>query len=924
MVLAGDFSYKQISTRDGLPSNTVYSVLQDKKGDIWFATEYGVSRFNGFSFENFNLDQGLSDNDVFKLFQDSKGRIWFFLSSGKVNYFENGKIHNPENTELLRHLSAESYFNGFTEEPDGTIWLTTLRDGVFRISKEGKISRLKPISDLAGTHIAPGIWRDQKGEIRICTQAGIINLSRNPGIAEVPLSISPEEVKFSKILRSGQALLGLGEKLLLCRTSDKQVQEIGPNQGFRDNVVSNIEENTEGDIWISAINGMHVFSKGKFEKNMHRVYLQGKTLSGFLYDRQGNLWISTLNEGVLLVTDKESISFGKPKGIPDVPLTSLFFHANTLYLGNDRTGVGRLENEKVTMFDFNLNENLIGRGRIREFKSDPFDPSLFWIVSENGTFLTDGISLKGIYPSGIKTLEFQGDQIYIGGSSSCLRMPYSSYRIFGESMLKDFRTDKFNPERVQEKLRAATIKKQQLLPKTRVYKLIKDESGTIWMATHSGLFSLQFGKIIYHREQNQDFGYPFQNACLMGNGMLALSSNGRGVLILKPDGKIRWISTKHGLPSNYIRKLRPQGKDSLWVCTHSGLGLISNLFGESSQKIRNWTSFNSALVSNDVFDVLVKNDSLWLAAGSNLQCIPSFRSVKNFSIPRAEAESISINDKQFPPVENIEYQSIGNNFISIRLRNPDYRKLGNINFQYRFLPDTSWKAVNGNRIEEKIRIPGIYNVEIRRMLNFKPDVAYPLLQISLNKNITSIESLKNTDWYFRLPIFAIFTMLLLAIFNEMRLSQGSRAAKSLSSPVWDKIRQLKEQLFSDTSKTINPRALELFVDLQSLVWKSGNSPSLRDELKSCETYFGFLSMINSDFAAEVQITSDLNPAQFSTEGHPLLEFVLMHFPFPSVSGNYLFSVSASGNGICASLENKSTGTFISASDVIDLSPVVSF
>jgi hypothetical protein len=340
-------------------------------------------------------------------------------------------------------------------------------------------------------------------------------------------------------------------------------------------------------------------------------------------------------------------------------------------------------------------------------------------------------------------------------------------------------------------------------------------------------------------------------------------------------------------------------------------------------KIRNWTTFNSALVSNDVFDVLVKKDSIWLAAGSSLQCIPAFQSGKNFSVPRAESESIRINDKYFSRVNQIEYQASNSNFISIRLRNPDYRNVGKITFQYRFLPDTAWKAVNGNRIEEMIRNPGIYNVEVRRLLNFNADVAYPLLQISLQKNITSIQSLQNTDWYFRLPIFAIFTMLLLAIFNEISLSQARSTSTAFSSPVWDRIRQLQEQLFRDPTQTVNPHALELFIDLRSLIWKSGNSPLLRDELKSCETYFSFLSLINSDFAAEVIMTSDLNPAQFCIKDHKMLEYVLIHCPFPSMPGSYLFSVSQSGNGICASIRNKSTGDLISASDVIELSPVVS-
>ncbi|HYC27399.1 MAG TPA: two-component regulator propeller domain-containing protein, partial [Chitinophagaceae bacterium] len=44
---AQEYSYKQFTTADGLPSNVVYSAYQDSKGFIWFCTNAGVSRFNG-------------------------------------------------------------------------------------------------------------------------------------------------------------------------------------------------------------------------------------------------------------------------------------------------------------------------------------------------------------------------------------------------------------------------------------------------------------------------------------------------------------------------------------------------------------------------------------------------------------------------------------------------------------------------------------------------------------------------------------------------------------------------------------------------------------------------------------------------------------------------------------------------------------
>ena len=54
---------------------------------MWFATEYGVSRFDGFVFQNFGKQEGLSDDDVFGMFQDSKDRIWFLMSNGTLSYY---------------------------------------------------------------------------------------------------------------------------------------------------------------------------------------------------------------------------------------------------------------------------------------------------------------------------------------------------------------------------------------------------------------------------------------------------------------------------------------------------------------------------------------------------------------------------------------------------------------------------------------------------------------------------------------------------------------------------------------------------------------------------------------------------------------------------------------------------------------------
>ena len=71
---------RQFTTLDGLPSSQIYQVIEDRKGYLWFATDHGVARYNGYEFKVFSSAEGLSDNTVFKLFIDHKERMWMQTS----------------------------------------------------------------------------------------------------------------------------------------------------------------------------------------------------------------------------------------------------------------------------------------------------------------------------------------------------------------------------------------------------------------------------------------------------------------------------------------------------------------------------------------------------------------------------------------------------------------------------------------------------------------------------------------------------------------------------------------------------------------------------------------------------------------------------------------------------------------------------
>jgi len=87
-----ELSYRQYTVKDGLPGSIVYQALEDRKGFIWFATNQGVSRFDGRTFTNYYKEDGLPDNDIIKLYLDQYDNIWFISFIGIPAVLHNGVI----------------------------------------------------------------------------------------------------------------------------------------------------------------------------------------------------------------------------------------------------------------------------------------------------------------------------------------------------------------------------------------------------------------------------------------------------------------------------------------------------------------------------------------------------------------------------------------------------------------------------------------------------------------------------------------------------------------------------------------------------------------------------------------------------------------------------------------------------------------
>ena len=77
------------NVKNGLPTNNVYSFIQDGYGYIWIATDNGVVKYNGYSFKLFGTNEGLPTNDVWMLKEDKWGRIWIYTYATELGYIRN-------------------------------------------------------------------------------------------------------------------------------------------------------------------------------------------------------------------------------------------------------------------------------------------------------------------------------------------------------------------------------------------------------------------------------------------------------------------------------------------------------------------------------------------------------------------------------------------------------------------------------------------------------------------------------------------------------------------------------------------------------------------------------------------------------------------------------------------------------------------
>ena len=172
--------FNHLTVEDGLSNNKVFAVIQDRYGFMWFGTDDGLNRYDGYNFKIFknNPDDtsSISDNTVRSLFEDKKGNIWIGTKSGVLNKFDPiSEIFTKWklNSKSAIYRSIKSIY----EDSKENIWIGTHLDGLFKLDtrtktiEQWKADNTKPNS-LSHNYIT-SIIEDNNHNILIGTYNGL-------------------------------------------------------------------------------------------------------------------------------------------------------------------------------------------------------------------------------------------------------------------------------------------------------------------------------------------------------------------------------------------------------------------------------------------------------------------------------------------------------------------------------------------------------------------------------------------------------------------------------------------------------------------------------------------------------------------------------------------------------------------------------
>jgi len=328
--------FKHLTVKDGLSHNWVAKIHRDSYGYMWFATENnGINKYDGYNFTGYKNNpkdkKSLTNNLVTFIYEDKKGNLW-----AGTHYGLNIYNREPDKFTPYVHLH-DRYVNGMMERDDGKFYVTTVHDLIILDHENKSVDFIIEESDnLPYTFIEYGMLKYTNNKFLIGTPEGLFSIETPTNdITPIRKNIS---VKSLYMDSKGNIWIGTERNGLFCMTytkndSTKPVFKNYKHDPNNENSVSNaailkIKEDDNGILWIGTegdginlleLNNLNakepIFYHYRSELN-NKSSLSTNAVEDIYIDSQNTIWIGTYNGGINYY-NKILYKFGSVKNNPN-------------------------------------------------------------------------------------------------------------------------------------------------------------------------------------------------------------------------------------------------------------------------------------------------------------------------------------------------------------------------------------------------------------------------------------------------------------------------------------------------------------------------------------------------------------------------------------------------------------------------------
>ena len=551
---------------------------------ILFSTQ--SSNAQRYNFSNYTIINGLPSNQINKIMQDRNGRLWIGTQNGAVHFDGKTFTHFDQNSIIFNNAVKTIY-----EDKMGNIWFGTIRKGLVRYNgydfKNYRMDNglLSDIVNAVCDHKDSGIWVGTSEGLNLLRSNTFINYTTSNGLVGNTVFALHYDIHDNLwIATDGGLSMFDGQKFTNYTVKD----------GLVSNVIFNIYEAHDGRLWLGTYQGVSVMDSGRFINYTAADGLPNERVEDIIEDASNNIWFATSGGGIAKYFNGKIIPVNVGTGININKVKSFIEDREGNYWMGTWNGIVKYNGDRFVTY--NIDDGL-SNNNILSIYADKYNR--IWM----GT-LTGGINIydgkvfrqlnvsEGLKSSTIYCIyqDKTGD-FWFGTTSGAYRYKDNEHLLetpFKElnnqviySILCDrngsywFGTDKgiyrYNGVSLE------IINRANGLNDDKVRVLFEDQEGTIWIGTMQGIYHVKDNRIISLNKKHKLPSAPVTSICNDHEGRVLISTYDFGIIVYTYTEKgnyLKQLNRQNGLNNQGINFIFLDSGNKLWLGTPQGLDCV--------------------------------------------------------------------------------------------------------------------------------------------------------------------------------------------------------------------------------------------------------------------------------------------------------------------------------------------------------------